>query len=112
MRKLILLLLLPGVIYAQTHAPNKGTEKYSEITGVTGTNTIIVVQGNGNRLEYNMLDKKQAYLFLDYLKTIPNINKLINQILQSGKKTFDLVTKIYQKTNDEGIFNTDNFLKN
>lgn len=106
---LIFLLLCSYIAIGQSPLSNYFEQK-SDINIKGNKNIIKVIQGKVVKV-YNMTNKQQAQMFLNYLKTIPTINKEINQILRYDKKTLELVSAIYERTNAAGIFNPDKFLQ-
>ncbi len=108
MKKLTILFIL---IYATSVGQVAG-QNQSQISGIQGNNNIIIVmQGNDNKIQYNLLDEKDATRFLEYLRNLPNLNDNIKQALKYDKATLDMVTKIYDKITDEGVFNFDKFIE-
>lgn len=109
MKKLIYLLFFISIAsFGQVSPKSEGQTSSIDVRG--NNNIIKVIQGNGVKI-YDLKDETQYQSFLLYLKAIPQISKELKQVLAYDKKTFELISKLVEKTQEFGIFDPTKFLE-
>ncbi len=109
MKKLIyLLVFISSASLGQGTPKSKGQISSIEVKG--NNNIIRVIQGDGIKI-YNLKDEAQYQSFLTYLKRIPQISKELKEVLAYDKKTFELVSKLVERTQEYGVFDPSKFLE-
>jgi tetratricopeptide (TPR) repeat protein len=102
---LYLFLIISYFSYGQ-NAKSKGQHSTIDVKG--NSNFIRVFQVN-NIKEYNLNDEKQCKSFVEYLKSVPNINANLKEILSYSRETNDLVKRLAEKNKEDGMFNYKSF---
>lgn len=108
MRKILFLLFI--VLKSTGQSLHKNATQSSTIDLKGNSNSVKVIQGN-NVTIFDLNNEKDSQAFGEYLKTIPQINKELKQVLSYNKQTLDLVVKLVEKTKDYDVFNLEKFIE-